>query len=106
EHWNGKQWSVVQNPTDSDQSVLQGITALTANDIWAVGGNDAGTFTEHWNGTKWEVVPSPNLDEPLNTLMGVKALSANDVWAVGFAEGPGHGLLVQRTLTEHWDGSK
>lgn len=106
EHWNGKQWGIIQNPPGSDQSILQGITVLTANDIWAVGGNDAGTFTEHWNGTKWEVVPSPNLEEPLNTLMGVKAFSANDVWAVGFAEGPGQGQDVQRTLTEHWDGSK
>ncbi|MEO8973174.1 MAG: hypothetical protein ABI406_16440, partial [Ktedonobacteraceae bacterium] len=110
EHWNGKQWSVVQNAPRLDSVYLQGITALSANDIWAVGSNGFSTFTEHWNGTKWGVVPGPNTGESTNTLMGVKVLSANDVWAAGFAEGhttsSGHSQVVQRTLTEHWDGTK
>ncbi len=112
EHWNGKQWSVIQNPPGSDQNFLAGITALAANDIWAVGSGNGGkgTFTEHWNGTKWTVVPSPNTGEPTNSLMVVTALSTNDVWADGFAEGSttsaGHSQAVQRGLIEHWDGTK
>ncbi len=137
EHWNGKQWSIVPDAPGPANVVLQSITALAANDIWAVGSKNSiaipittsskpgsrshlftahpdtatATFIEHWNGTTWTVVPSPNLDEPANTLMGVKALSANDVWAAGFAEGTttdssGHIQPVQRTLTEHWDGTK
>lgn len=112
EHWNGKQWSVVQNPPGSGPSFLAGITALSANDIWAVGSGNGGkgTFTEHWNGTKWTVVPSPNTGEPTNSLMTVTALSTNDVWADGFAEGSttsaGHSQMVQRGLIEHWDGTK
>ncbi|MHB8599507.1 MAG: hypothetical protein ACYDER_22175 [Ktedonobacteraceae bacterium] len=112
EHWNGKQWSVIQNPPGSDQVALQAITALSANDIWAVGSKSGGkgTFTEHWNGTKWTVVPSPKTGEPTNSLMAVTALSTNDVWADGFAEGSttsaGQSQAVQRGLIEHWDGTK
>lgn len=43
EHWNGKLWSVIQNPRGSDQVSLQAITALSANDIWAVGSKNGGT---------------------------------------------------------------
>jgi hypothetical protein len=46
---------------------LASVSALTSNDVWAVGHNNTGAFsinrtmTEHWDGTAWTVVPSPNL---------------------------------------------
>src|SRR5207244_839098 len=38
EHWNGSQWSV-SSPRilTATQIILQGITAVSANDVWAVG---------------------------------------------------------------------
>jgi hypothetical protein len=33
EHWNGTSWSVVSNP---GVNTLFGVTALTANNVWAV----------------------------------------------------------------------
>src|SRR3954466_3149445 len=49
----------------------------------------------------WNVVPSPNRGTLDNYLRGVTAVSANDIWAVGFY----YNGSVQRTLTEHWDGT-
>jgi hypothetical protein len=37
-------------------------------------------------------------------LSGIAAVSATDIWAVGYTTDPTTGL--QRTLTEHWDGTK
>jgi hypothetical protein len=115
-HWNGSAWSVVymplEPPTSPSQAtfVLNGITALSPSDVWAVGesgpnvnsnGAAAATLTEHWNGSAWSVVPSPspNVNAYLN---GVTARASNDVWTVGFMI-PSYG--VQQTLTEHWDGA-
>src|SRR5436305_126985 len=60
-------WSVVPSPNvGSSTNVFQGVAAVSASDVWAVGdfvnssGNDQ-TLTEHWNGHKWKVVPSPNV---------------------------------------------
>ena len=39
EHWNGSAWSIVpsRNPSDHLDYKLYGITAVSANDLWAVG---------------------------------------------------------------------
>src|SRR5947208_2221505 len=39
EHWNGKQWSVLASPTvnGATENTLAGVTAIAANNIWAVG---------------------------------------------------------------------
>ena len=69
EHWNGSNWSVVTSPNASAQNnLLAGVTAISANDVWAVGdfqtSSGAGTvfqtLTEHWNGTAWSIVASPS----------------------------------------------
>lgn len=108
-------WQVVASPNRGNrQNVLKGISALSANDIWAVGEYNPGvpptetgrrTLTQHWDGTTWQIIPSPNpswtgLD--LATLEDVVALSANDVWAVGYSED--FASLRLNTLIMHWDG--
>ncbi len=50
----------------------------------------------------WAQVASPS-PAPLNSLSSVFARSSDDVWAVGISGAPYHG---DRTLIEHWDGSK
>jgi hypothetical protein len=104
EHWDGSKWSVVSSPSPGkDHNTIFGMSAVSANDVWAVGYYDDSTLVEHWNGSAWSVVPSPNDSTHNNTLYAVAAVSANDVWAVGIAvqDGGGHSPLI-----EHWDGSK
>ncbi len=111
EHWNGQHWSIVKSPTPGGlQSLLNGVVALSANDIWAVGGSDSGggkypnlTLIEHWNGQHWSIIPSPsNAKSVLNSLSSVTAVTASDVWAVGYS--PNIYPQQGQTLVEHWDG--
>jgi len=106
EHWDGTSWSVVSSPNASTQTnELAGVTAVSANDIWAVGqfnnGTGPQTLIERWNGTSWSVVPSPNASTDDN-LLAAAAVSTTDVWAVGqFVALSG----VDQALIEHWDGT-
>ena len=103
----GQGWQVVPSPNIGRiGSQLSSISAVNANDIWAVGYDftklySNRTLIEHWDGFSWQVVPSPNVGSDINFLYGVAALSANNVWAVGFYR---NGSL--RTLIEHWDGTQ
>jgi hypothetical protein len=78
EHWNGTSWSVITspNPDPGASSVLGGIAAVSANDIWAVG-----VFIDNWNGTSWSIVTNPIPDSGL--LEGVTAFSDGTAVAVG-----------------------
>jgi len=121
EHWEGKGWKIVPgaNP-GTGENILNGITAITAHDVWAVGlstnavPRSSGvsprtvpnptyqTLVEHWNGTKWQAVVSPNPAAATNWLRAVAAISSNNVWAVG-QQAP-HGDMPEQTLIEHWNG--
>lgn len=101
EHWDGTAWHVIPSPSLGTSSELRGVTALAANDIWAVGSTFATRFETlvlHWDGASWTRVASPNVGPYGNGLFSVSAASANDIWAVG--EG-NNGI----TLALHWDGS-
>jgi len=98
EHWDGMSWSIVPSPNPNkvptDDSFLNGIEAISANDIWAVGQLNASssspaTLTEHWDGTNWKIINSPNPGNFSNGLSGVTALSDGTVTAVGFEQGQG-----------------
>ncbi len=97
EHWDGTIWHIVPSPNpDPYYSILHGVTAVSANDVWAVGeGSAYSTLTEHWDGSSWTIVASPNSTSN-SVLLGATSTSASDVWAVGYSGG---------TLTEHWNGS-
>lgn len=109
EHWNGSTWQVVPSPNvGNDVNFLYGVSAISANNVWAVGSYRNGvlrTLIEHWDGTQWSVVSSPNVGSSHNQLEGITALAANNIWAVGTyfnVQNPRANL----TLIEHWDGSK
>ncbi len=115
EHWDGSEWSVVSSPSpgSGDFIFLNGVSAVSSNDVWAVGNYDNTTedpmvtLIEHWNGNQWSVVPSPNLGIYDNDLIGVSAVSSNDVWAVGDYVGKLNGTSYPyQTLIEHWNGSQ
>jgi hypothetical protein len=109
-HWDGTAWTSTPVPvTRSRNETLTGVSAVAANDAWAVGGiATAGNqlpkvpLAVHWDGTAWTSVPIPAGPNPGGTgrggLRGVAALSGNDVWAVG--RSPGLTALI-----EHWDGT-
>lgn len=108
EHWDGDVWSVIPSPSPGQESELQAVTTVAADDIWAVGhvyparDGSIGTLVEHWDGSRWRMVRSPSLGER-SRLYGVSASGPDDVWAVGSTEatiGASPGILV-----EHWDGS-
>ncbi len=112
EHWNGKQWSIVPGasvPANPQSTNLTSITALSPDNIWAVGtsiwSNGYDTFktlTEHWNGHAWSYVPAPNPGTGSNILHSVTSIpGTNQLLAVGEASD-----LYQRSqmLTERWNG--
>jgi hypothetical protein len=108
EHWNGSTWSVVPSPNlGSGLNQLNGVAAISANDVWAVGNTLLGgvidTQIEHWNGSTWSDVPSPNAPgDNANQLNQLSVVSAHNIWAVGYSA-----VLDQQyaTLAEHWNGT-
>jgi hypothetical protein len=87
DHWNGTSWSIVKNPTPNPHasSRLSGVAAVTANDIWAVGGG----VTENWNGTNWSLIAIPS---GVQSVAGVTALSDGTVVVVG--EGTNNSAVI------------
>src|SRR5205814_3858052 len=78
-------WSIIPSPNVLKSSNrLLGVSALSTNDVWAVGHYDYSTWNgsliEHWDGAQWTIVENPQLSRILND---VEAVSASDVWAVG-----------------------
>ena len=103
-------WNVVSSPAlrTNDNSALNGIAALSRNNIYAVGYQPAAngavlTLVEHWNGSAWSVVNTPNANSTGNNLMAVSADSPSDVWAVGDKVAPN---VAVQTLVEHFDGMR
>jgi len=106
EHWDGTQWSVVPSPNIANvNNILTAVTAVSSNNIWAVGNYQNGSFTliEHWDGIQWSIVPSPSPSNINSALYGVTAISANDIWAVGYSF---FFKSNEQTLTEHWNGTQ
>ena len=112
EHWNGTTWSVVPSRNATSSNLLTGVAAVAGNNVWAVGytittdgtNQPDKTLIEHWNGSAWSVVASPS-PASNDTLSGVAARSAGDVWAVGTRQDRSGAIPIDRTLTEHWNGS-
>ena len=115
EHWDGATWSVVASPDPGGRYVnrLYGVTALAADDVWAVGTfnhhashyDDNHTLVLHWDGRSWQQVASPDGNQAIkNTLLGISGSAGDDVWAVGFYLQDAE--LGHRTLTLHWDGDR
>jgi len=94
-HWNGSSWSVISSPNVPYRgNFLNGVVALAANDVWAVGYAQTvvtdptgeyeeyfpNTLTLHWNGANWNIRASPN-PSPVdyNILSGIAAAAPDDV---------------------------
>jgi hypothetical protein len=90
--------------TPPNATVLNGVSAVSAEDARAVGQVDLATTTEaqivHWDGTRWSRVSNPNVSSDFYSLSGVSAVSPTDAWAVGDSE------YGDETLIVHWDGTR
>jgi hypothetical protein len=110
ERWNGTSWKTVASPNPGGparDNFLEGVTATSAGNAWAVGSYGNGTaiqtLIEHWNGTSWKKVASPDPGGPArnNFLAGVAATAAGNAWAVGkYFNGTGY-----QTMVLHWNGT-
>jgi hypothetical protein len=105
-HWDGTRWSQVQSPNISGGgNQLFGITAISANDIWAVGSAGGAPLAMRWNGNAWNIVPlKVGSGLSAEKLTAVSGVAGNDVWAVG----DGKGLFTNQTFATilHWDGAR
>jgi hypothetical protein len=110
-HWDGADWSVVDSPSPGDvYNILNGVSALSPTDAWAVGytqdrlyGGHIRSLILHWDGAAWSEVHVRLPKDQSNSLNAVHAIASDDVWAVGSIAKPGpHGGA---TLALHWDGS-
>lgn len=126
-HWDGKSWAIVPTPNLGDSvsqlDVPTGVTAVSANDVWASGVEQTGCLADsarggprltatsqclkpyvlHWDGTAWSLIQTPDPGAFGSALEGITALSASDIWAVGVTLASATGPV--RTLTEHFDGT-
>lgn len=109
-HWNGTQWQSVPQP---QQTTLTSFSAITANDIWAIGevfiGNTSSNVIAHWDGTAWKTVHSPDASPAQApdagvSLSGITAISASDVWVAGSAFDTSAQTAYQ--VVEHWNGQQ
>jgi len=105
-HWNGASWSQVASPKGPPgANQLHAIAAISANDVWAVGGVAGAPLALHWNGSAWSVIPVEG-DRGLRAefLTGISGAAGNDVWAVG----QGRGFYTNQTFAtiRHWDGTR
>jgi hypothetical protein len=100
-------WNIVPSPNVAgSSSVLNAISVVAANDLWAVGYSTDGNFNNHalimhWDGAVWSIIPSPTVGNN-DILYAVNGVASNDVWATGRTA---VGYSSSRTLTLHWDGS-
>lgn len=123
EHWDGQRWHVVDNPSGHlSGAFFRGVTAVAADDVWAVGQRvsrrtgERNPLVAHWDGTSWLVVRVPNPRSQLSELLlSVNASSGDDIWAVGLTHTryePGSAIATRGEtasplgpFTMHFDGS-
>ncbi len=115
EHWDGTSWTPSPSVSPSaSYSQLTGVTALSSNDVWAVGSYCASscgstgtpvtdTLIEHWDGNSWTQATSVDPSPLTNSLVAVSADSPSDVWAVGLSCTAGCAKTM--TLAEHYNGT-
>jgi hypothetical protein len=108
-HWNGSSFSIVPAPFFANSPIgghgLTAASAVSSNDVWAVGGGHDGDYVNfsyivHWDGSSWSYKPGPTAGW-YHRLYDVAARASNDVYAVGdYQDESGyHGLFL------HWNGS-
>jgi hypothetical protein len=104
-HWNGSAWSLATRGVPSGGPILEAVTAVSANDVWAVGDEGGFNFEMNWNGSSWANFYSASFKTAgQETLHGVSAVSESNIWAVG-SYAPTKFAELQ-TLIVQWNGTQ
>jgi hypothetical protein len=118
-HWDGSRWRTVPMP-----AVARAISAVAADDMWAVGRRDTPGGRQlsqpaamRWNGRTWRLAPTPVyhfrgfVPEPTAELTDVVALPADQAWAFG-VQTFDHGEMDSPDPPDppaiflHWNGTR
>ena len=103
-HYNGTTWTQTEMPASGTGTFLHAVTAVSANDVWAVGSKNGyhEPVAYHWNGSTWSEVPTgAAAGSGNNILYAVAGSAANQVWAVGYTSA---GSQAQ-PLVLRWNGT-
>ena len=102
--WDGAAWADMVLPTDLSEGALLGVTAITTDDVWAVGYAGDATLGEeraialHWDGFTWQEAPvRAAIGGGRSGLVAIASTATNDLWAVGYQH--------NRPVILHYDGS-
>jgi hypothetical protein len=108
-HWDGTDWTIVPSPNlgAPDRNYLNGVVAISHDDVWAVGHHtsqepNSDAMIMHWNGAQWDFVPDA-ATAAITRLNAVTAISGDDVWAVGYAYS---NTGLTQPLVERWNGTQ
>ncbi|MEU9111299.1 hypothetical protein AB0D04_05735 [Streptomyces sp. NPDC048483] len=107
-HFDGKNWQRMTAPgPGTTHNWLGAVTALSANDIWAVGGSTTTGGTErplavHWDGSAWSTATTPDVAD--GRLRAVGETGDGDLWTLG---GKGAAPVALRWNAQHsqWEKS-
>jgi len=102
-------WTIVSIPPTGQNANLQGVSATSDTDAWAVGNSNGAKNTglgsraliDHWNGTAWSQATAPTITGSVN-LQAVSSSGASDAWAVGYQR-PQRYTFVPLAL--QWNGT-
>jgi hypothetical protein len=102
-HYNGTAWTQTEMPASGTGTFLHSVTAVSANDVWAVGSKNGyhEPVAYHWNGSAWSEVPAAAGGSGNNILYGVTGTAANQVWAVGYTSAGSQ----PQPLVLRWNGT-
>jgi hypothetical protein len=81
--WDGSKWKRVALPSFPLGTVIEGVTAISPRNVYAVGEENAKNLVLHWNGRSWKKIPVANPGTLENIFFDVDALSAGEIWMVG-----------------------
>ena len=97
-------WKLKPVPGDAGFA-FSDVAAISADDVWVVGGSNAGPISEHWNGSAWTNVRTPaGAPRSRAVLNAVDARGPDDIWAVGsrFVGRLGNSYVY----VIHWNGTR
>jgi hypothetical protein len=109
-HWDGEEWNRIPTPNylGTQTSTLTGVSAISSNDVWAVGYAGDAQYEHslrgllmHWDGTSWTIVSDSSTGVLFNS---VEMVSATDGWAVGYFQWTSGGNTHRRVKVVRWDG--
>ncbi|MDQ3707555.1 MAG: S-layer homology domain-containing protein [Chloroflexota bacterium] len=97
ERFDGSQWNVAYESSQSQDTWIHGIEVVAPDDVWASGrriGN-TGSPLVHWDGETWTEQSYPGMAIG-DMFFTVEAVAPDDVWAAGTRN--------NKAALLHWDG--